>query len=178
MPSVSLRELIRRDAIANRGYPKSTLVLVLFRVAHHLKTRRQPWAKLIYFPIGILYKFTSEWILGIEIPVATKIGAGLRLRHGIGVVINPYVVIGQDVMIRQNVTLGNRYTDDDTPSIADHVEIGAGAIIIGRCSVGEGARIAAGAVVINDVPAYGIAHPVAATIRTGRSRATKTETSS
>lgn len=170
MPSLSLLQLIRRDVAANRGYPKSVLVLVLFRVAHHLKTCTQPWSKLLYAPVAVIYKLTSEWMLGIEIPVGTKIGAGLRLRHGIGVVINPHVVIGDDVMIRQSVTLGNRYAEDDTPTIGDHVEIGAGAIIIGRCSIGMRARIAAGAVVIHDVPVDGVAHPAAATIRPARSK--------
>lgn len=171
MPSLNVRELVRRDIAANRGYPKSIVILTMFRLAHHLRSNERPWARLAYLPVVVLYKFISEWLLGVEIPAATTIGPGLRLRHGIGVVINPFVKIGANVMIRQNVTLGNRYADDDTPSIGDGVELGAGAIIIGRCVIGDGARIAAGAVVIHDVPPDGVAYPTAATIRPGKHRA-------
>lgn len=169
MSDFSLRMLLRRDILANRGYPKSLLVLVLFRVTHALGSRGQLWARLLYVPAATVYKITTEWILGIEIPVRTQIGPGLRLRHGIGVVINPASVIGADVMIRQGVTIGNRFADDDVPTIGDGVEIGAGAIIIGACRIGDGARIAAGAVVIHDVPAGWVAHPAAATVRQRRS---------
>lgn len=130
-------------------------------------------SRIAYVPLVIVYKLISEWLLGVEIPAATRIGPGLRLRHGIGVVINPFVVIGDDVMIRQNVTLGNRYVDDDAPTIGDRVELGAGAIVIGACTIGEDARIAAGAVVIHDVPAGGVAIPTAATIRPARTTAEK-----
>lgn len=176
MATTSLRQLVRRDIAANRGYPKSVLVMVLFRVAHHVRDHTAPWAKLVYPPLAIGYKLLTEWALGIEIPIATRIGPGLRLRHGIGVVINPHVVIGEDVMIRQNVTLGNRYADDDTPTIGDRCELGAGVIVIGACSIGADARIAAGSVVIHDVPPGAVAHPAAAVIRpraAATSKATK-----
>lgn len=174
MPTMNLRSLIRSDITANRGYPKSIVILTTFRIAHHLKHRREFWARIAYVPVAIFYKLFTEWLLGVEIPVATVIGPGLQLRHGVGVVINPFVVIGSDVMIRQNVTLGNRYEEDDTPIIGDRVQLGAGAIIIGKCTVGAGARIAAGAVVIHDVPVDGIAYPAAATIKQGRSSARST----
>ena len=168
MPAASLRNQIRRDIVANRGYPKSVVILLMFRLSHHLRTRRNPLTRILYIPTVLIYKLLSEWMLGVEIPAATKVGIGLRLRHGIGVVINPFVTIGDNVMIRQNVTLGNRYADDDVPVIGNDVEIGAGAIIIGRCIIGDRARIAAGAVVIHDVPPDGVAYPTAATIRPGR----------
>lgn len=165
---MSLRSIIRLDIAANRGYPKSVVVLLLFRIAHALRRHPAPWSRLLYVPVVIGYKLVSEWWLGIEIPAATRIGPGLRLRHGIGVVINPAVVIGSNVMIRQNVTLGNRLADDDVPVIGDDVEIGAGAIVIGACDIGAGALIAAGAVVVKDVPPRWVAHPAPAEVRPRR----------
>lgn len=168
MSSEKLAGLIRRDIAANRGYPKSILILMGFRLTHHLRERRGLASRIAYIPTVSIYKFVSEWLFGVEIPAATKIGSGLRLRHGIGVVINPAVTIGEDVMIRQNVTLGNRREDFDCPVIGDHVELGAGATVIGRCTVGDRARVGAGALVLQDIPAGGVAYSPAATIRAPR----------
>ncbi|QLQ09789.1 MAG: serine acetyltransferase [Nocardioidaceae bacterium] len=165
MSQTSVLELIRSDIAANRGYPKSVVVLTGYRIAHAMRSRKGIHNRVAYLGVVTTYKFLSEWLLGIEIPAATQIGPGLRLRHGIGVVINPAVVIGADVMIRQNVTLGNRRTNHDCPVIGDHVELGAGAVVIGPCQIGEGARIGAGAIVIHDVPPGGTAIASAATIR-------------
>lgn len=166
MSDIDLRATVRRDLAANRGYPKSVVVLLLFRLAHHLKFDAGPVGRLLYVPVGIFYKLFSEWLLGIEIPASTRIGPGLMLRHGVGIVINPLVVIGEDVMLRQNVTLGNRHADDDCPVLEDGVELGAGATVIGAVTVGRGARIGAGAVVVKDVPAGGVAY-TPTTIRPG-----------
>jgi serine acetyltransferase len=151
------REICRQDIAANRGYPKSVVILVGFRTAQLLRSRRGPLARLGYMVVGGLYKLLSEWLLGVELPASCPVGPGLRLRHGVGTVVNPYSVIGSDVMLRHGVTLGNRHAEKDCPVIGDHVEIGAGATLIGSIVVGEHARIGAGAVVVEDVPAYAVA---------------------
>lgn len=89
--------------------------------------------------------------MGIELPASTEVGPGLRLRHGVGIVVNPASRIGANVMIRQGVTLGNRKLPDDCPTIEDDVEIGVGAVIIGSVTVGTGARIGPNAVVFRDI---------------------------
>jgi putative colanic acid biosynthesis acetyltransferase WcaB len=163
-----LRMTCRRDLAANKGYPKSVVVLVAFRVAQYFRSRRGLVGRIVYVPVGTAYKLFSEWLLGIEIPASTSIGPGLILRHGVGIVINPSVVIGADVMIRQNVTLGNRLEEHDCPVIEDGVELGAGAVVIGRVTVGAGARIGAGAVVVKDVPPGGVAINTSTEIRPGQ----------
>lgn len=152
---------------ANGGYPKSIVVLSLLRLAQAVRAR--PGTRLLLYPlVGTAYRLISEWLLGVEIPASTRIGPGLRLRHGIGVVINPAAVIGADVMLRQGVTIGNRRHDKDCPEIGDGVEIGAGATVIGAIHVGAGAKIGAGAVVTTDVPAGGVAHVAATVVRPPR----------
>lgn len=152
------RAVVRREVVANRGYPKSVVVLVALRTAQLVRGRPGMAGRLGYVVVGGAYKLLSEWLLGVEIPASTQIGAGLRLRHGVGVVINPHVVIGEDVMIRHGVTLGNRHAEDDCPRIGDGVEFGAGAAVIGDISVGAGAKVGAGAVVVEDVPPGGVAY--------------------
>lgn len=152
------RQLRDADRSANAGSPKSRFVLGWLRRAQSLRAGRGAPARLGYLLVGGSYKIVTEWVMGIELPASTEVGPGLRLRHGVGVVVNPASRIGADVMIRQHVTLGNRRTRDDCPVIEDHVEIGAGAVIIGAITVGRGARIGPNAVVVKDVPAGGVVY--------------------
>ena len=91
---------------------------------------------------------------GIEIHPAATIGKRLFIDHGTGVVIGETAVIGDDVTIYQGVTLGG--TGHDTgkrhPTIGNGVLIGSGAKVLGPFKVGDNSRIAAGAVVLNEIP--------------------------
>jgi len=82
-----------------------------------------------------------------EIHLHMEIGGGLRLPHPTGIIIHPDVVIGPNVMIFHQVTLS------DAIVVGGHVDIGAGAKIIGPLTIGDNARIGANAVVTRDVPA-------------------------
>ena len=144
------------DWHANRGYPKSQLVMVLFRATSLLRGGRSV-QRFAYLLLAAVYKLVAEGLLGIEIPPSTSIGDGLRLRHGVATVINPAAVIGENVMVRHSVTIGNRRAADDCPIIEDDVEIGAGAVIVGRVRIGRGARIGPNAVITFDVPPDGVA---------------------
>ncbi|MBN9613325.1 MAG: serine acetyltransferase, partial [Actinobacteria bacterium] len=138
------------------------LILRWLRAAQRWRAGRGPVAKAMHLLVGGGYKLTTEWLLGCEIPASTRIGPGLRLRHAFGVVVNPATVIGANVMLRHGVTLGNRRYADDCPVIGDDVEIGVGATVIGAITVGRGARIGPGAVVLRDVPPHAVVRsPVA-----------------
>ncbi|MBT0770547.1 serine acetyltransferase [Kineosporia sp. J2-2] len=150
----------RTDLRANTGYPKSQLVLLLLRTAQALRASRRPWARAAYPPVAVLYKVVSEWVLGIELPPSTPVGPGLRLRHGVGTVVNPHATIGAGVMLRHGVTIGNRRSTHDCPVIEDEVEIGANAIVIGAVRIGARSQIAAGTVVLQDVPPDSVVHTV------------------
>ncbi len=91
---------------------------------------------------------------GIEIHPGATIGRRLVIDHGMGIVIGETAEIGDDVLIYQGVTLGG--TGKDTgkrhPTIGNNVLIGSGAKVLGPITIGSGSRIAAGAVVLKDVP--------------------------
>lgn len=146
------RAVAHADRAANRAYPKSRFVLRWLRWCQRLRAGSGPLARAAYLPCAAGYKLVTEGILGIELPPSTRVGAGLRLRHGVGIVVNPATVIGRGVMLRHGVTLGNRRTADDCPVIGDDVEIGVGAVVIGAVTIGRGARIGPLAVVTHDVP--------------------------
>lgn len=98
------------------------------------------------------YRFWSV-VTGADIPLNCNIGGGLILPHPNGVVIHSDVTIGPNCLIFQQVTIGVTETDTMPPVIGGHVDIGAGAIILGNVRIGNHARIGAHALVTKDVPA-------------------------
>ncbi|NND69077.1 MAG: serine O-acetyltransferase, partial [Halioglobus sp.] len=93
---------------------------------------------------------------GVDIHPAAQLGSGILLDHATGVVIGETAVVGNNVSILQSVTLGGTGKDegDRHPKIGDGVLISAGAKILGNIRVGEGAKIGAGSVVLEDVPPH------------------------
>jgi serine O-acetyltransferase len=93
-------------------------------------------------------------ITGIEIHPAARVGDGLFIDHGAGVVIGETAEIGSDVTMYQGVTLGGTgfATGKRHPTVQDNVTIGSGAKLLGPITIGHGAKIGANTVVIHDVP--------------------------
>ena len=93
-------------------------------------------------------------ITGIEIHPAARIGTGLFIDHGMGVVIGETAEIGDNVTLYQGVTLGGTgfATGKRHPTVEDNVTIGSGAKLLGPIVVGHGSKIGAGSVVVHDVP--------------------------
>lgn len=117
----------------------------------------------------IKHRFWSV-ITGADIPLSSNIRGGLLLPHPNGVVIHPDAVIGPNCLIFQQVTIGSR-GEGGSPVIGGHVDIGAGARILGNIHIGNHAVIGANAVVIRDVPDYHSAIGVPAVIRRRCNRA-------
>jgi serine O-acetyltransferase len=97
----------------------------------------------------IRHRFWSV-VTGADIPLTCQIGGGLLIPHPNGIVIHPDATIGVNCLIFQQVTIGTRNAAG-TPKIAGHVDIGAGAKILGPVRIGAHARIGANAVVVADV---------------------------
>ena len=97
----------------------------------------------------------ARFLTGIEIHPAARLGRGLFIDHGMGVVIGETAVIGDDVMLYHGVTLGGRSTRRERrhPTLGDGVTVGAGATVLGPVTIGPGSSIGAGAVVVHSAPA-------------------------
>jgi serine O-acetyltransferase len=121
--------------------------LLAHRVAHQLRDAGVP-----FVPTAIAYVARS--VTGIEIHPCAEIGDGLFIDHGMGVVVGETAEIGEDVTIYQGVTLGGTgfATGKRHPTVEDNVTIGSGAKLLGPITIGHGAKIGAGAVVIHEVP--------------------------
>lgn len=107
--------------------------------------------KIIGLPIRIAFKILNI-IFSIDISDKTQIGLNFRIDHGQGLVINHKTIIGDNVIVRQNTTIGNKgKSDSSCPIIGNNVNIGANVVIIGNITIGDNCIIGAGSVVTKSV---------------------------
>ena len=127
-------------------YP-SLWAMILHRISHKLYNGK-------YYLMARFISQLSRFLTGIEIHPGAKIGRGLFIDHGIGVVIGETCEIGDNVLIYQGVTLGGTGKDAGKrhPTIGNNVMIGAGVKVLGPIKVGDNSRIGAGSVVLKEVP--------------------------
>ena len=96
----------------------------------------------------------GRFMTGIEIHPAARLGSGLFIDHGMGIVIGETAEVGENVTLLQGVTLGGTSLKREKrhPTLGDNVTVGAGAKILGGFTIGSGSRIGAGSVVVREVP--------------------------
>jgi len=120
--------------------------VIIYKIAHFLYNKKK-------FFLARSISQTARFFTGIEIHPGAKIGKGLFIDHGTGVVIGETTEIGDNVTLYQGVTLGG--TGKDTgkrhPTLGNDVIVGAGAKILGPIKIGAGSKIGANAVVLKDV---------------------------
>lgn len=123
--------------------------LILHRASSALLRLEVPLAPRLLSHLG-------RWLTGIEIHPGAQIESPCLIDHGMGVVIGETARIGKRCHLHQGVTLGGTSTmrQQRHPMFGDDVLVGAGASIIGAVTIGNGARIGAGAVVVSNVPQY------------------------
>lgn len=147
-----MSNIMQRDPAA-RNYLEVMLLypglhaVVSYRYAHFFYKHKM-------FFIARLISQLSRNFTGIEIHPGAKIGKGLFIDHGMGIVIGETAEIGDNCTIYQNVTLGGTGKDKGKrhPTIGNNVLIGCGAKVLGPFSVGDNSKIAANAVVLSEVP--------------------------
>ena len=131
------------------------------RLAHRL------WLNPAYRLPARLLSQAARALTGVEIHPGAVIGRRFFIDHGMGVVIGETAVVGDDVMMYHDVTLGGRSLKrvKRHPTVGDRVTIGAGARVLGDITVGDDAQIGANSVVTRDVPAGSVAVGIPAQIR-------------
>jgi serine O-acetyltransferase len=132
--------------------------------------------------LGVVYRWLNRRMrdrYGIELDYSTHIGRRVVIDHQSGIVISGYARIGDECRIRHNVTIGIRSLHDPTgaPVLGVGVELGAGAVLLGRITIGDGATVGANAVVVDDVPPGAVAVGVPARIVNRPSGPVRTEAS-
>lgn len=146
----SLLGYITQDWKANTGNSKGRFVLVAYRLAAWF-TGQRGMLRLLGIPYCALYRIGVAWIMGIELPLRARVGPGLRLYHGQGLVVHECVEIGAGVSLRHCTTIGVKVENGQVPKIGDGVDIGSNAVILGAITLGDGCVIGAGCVVTKSV---------------------------
>lgn len=160
--SEDIRDAVRRDllAVLERDPAARSLALPFlnfkgfqalqsYRVAHWLWGReRHPLAHYLQSRISEAFD--------VDIHPAARIGKGILIDHGTSVVIGETAVVGDDVSMLHEVTLGGtgKESGDRHPKVGNGVLIGAGAKILGNIKIGDGSKIAAGSIVLDEVPPH------------------------
>ncbi|MCI9546753.1 MAG: serine O-acetyltransferase [Lachnospiraceae bacterium] len=133
--------------------PWEVLLYPSFRVMLQYRRAHRLYEKGHYFLARLISQRAARKT-GIEIHPGAKIGKGLFIDHGSGVIIGETTVIGDNVTLYQGVTLGGtgKETGKRHPTLEDNVMVSAGAKLLGSFTVGENSKIGAGAVVLEEVP--------------------------
>jgi serine O-acetyltransferase len=147
--------LALRGFVLRRNYRAITTLRLCHRAASGTGWFARPF--LIF--ARLLHRMACH-SAGIDLPWQTRVGGGLALTHGWGLVVNENAVIGRNVTMLHGATLGQRdrlgadgsRSPGGSPTIEDEVWIGPHAIVVGPITVGRGSRIAGGACVFEDVP--------------------------
>jgi serine O-acetyltransferase len=152
----SLWQTWREDLRAHRG----DWTLPGFRAV--AVCRFGQWRMTIRFkplraPLSVLYRWMYRRCrngYGIELPYSVQLGRRVVVEHQGAIVVHGNAIIGDDCVLRQGVTLGNRYLERpfEAPILGRRVNVGAGAKVLGRVTIGDDAVIGANSVVLHDVP--------------------------
>ena len=152
-------------------------VMAVYRFGRWRYTLRSNLLRKTFSMIYRVLKVLSQIATGVDLPCETQVGRRFKIEHFGGIVISGDTVIGDDVIVRNGVTLGLRRTGmPGAPHIGNRVDIGAGAKVLGPIKVGDDVAIGANAVVLKDVPANSIAVGVPAVVRPRKNEAQKEET--
>jgi serine O-acetyltransferase len=160
--SISLLQSILKDIQAAKDKDpaaNSTLEILLTYPGLHARELHRLAHTLHEAGVPLLPRLVSHisrFLTGIEIHPGARIGEGLFIDHGMGLVIGETTIIGDNCHLTQGVTLGgtSNRREKRHPTLGNHVTVGAGAKVIGAVTLGDHATIGAGSVVVTNVPEY------------------------
>ncbi len=151
-----IRTVLERDPAARSALE----VLLCYSGVHALafhRIARRLWGAG-WLTLARWVSHVARFLTGIEIHPAARLGRGLFIDHGMGVVIGETAEVGDNVTLLQGVTLGGTSLKREKrhPTLGNNVVVGAGAKIIGALKIGDGSRIGAGSVVVREVPSNSV----------------------
>lgn len=161
--AIRKRDPAAREPLTPFLFFKGFAAITCHRIAHHLWCQgTRPLAAYLHHRVAV--------VSGVDIHPGARIGRGVLMDHATGVVIGETAVVGDDVTLFHNVTLGGTGKDrgDRHPKVGDGVLIGTAAMVLGNIKIGAGARIGAGSVVLHDIPERSVVIGGQATVRPPR----------
>lgn len=153
--------VLQRDYIANNKGKRAMLILTIYRMGNlcYYSELKAPLRRIVLAGLSSLNAVLVFYPLGIEIPFSCRIGAGLRMPHQNGIVLQGATEIGEDCTIYHQVTLGEneRSAGRGGPIVGNRVYLGAGAKVIGRITIGDDSTVGANAVVVRSLEPHSTA---------------------
>ncbi len=135
----------------------SSRITFWFRMGSYLAQKHNPIFKLFYFIAFIIHKH-NQYLTGIQLPLGTQIGGGLKFQYFGCVVINKGAIIGENCTIFQGVTIGMLpFKSSPYPVIGDNVVLSTNVCVLGNVHIGDNSIVGAGSVVVRDIPKCSIA---------------------
>lgn len=166
-------QLLREDLQAHRGAWTSPgfHAVATLRYNQYIHTFPSSFPRKILVGFGRIAATFIRNLEGVELPYTVQLGRRVVFEHH-GIVIHGDAEIGDDCVVRQGCTLGNRYSDRprEAPRLGRRVNVGAGAKILGAVTVGDGVSIGANSVVLDDIPKGATVVGIPARRRLGASR--------
>lgn len=123
-------------------YYRGLLATFFYRISRHAYLNGKE-------PLALELSTLSAYVTGIELFYSAEIGSGLRINHGVGTVVGARSKVGRQVLLHQNVTLGEK---NGRPTIGDYVVIYPGAVVVGPITVGNGSIIGANTFLDKSIP--------------------------
>jgi serine O-acetyltransferase len=141
---------VYREGLLAQGF----WALQIYRFGHARLRYRSRLIRAPWYVVHLILHKMSEVLFGISIGAPAKIGRRLNIEHFGCIIVHGSAVIGDDCMLRQGVTIGNRHMDRplEAPVLGNRVNVGAGAKILGKLKIGDDVSIGANAVVLSDIP--------------------------
>ncbi len=155
-PKIGLWEQIKEDWVAHgKDWTKPGFRSVAIQRFGQWRMKVEP--KILRAPFSIFYRFLYRFVrnvYGIDLPYTVELGQRVVIEHQGAIIIHGNSQIGDDCILRQGVTLGNRYLDSplEAPKLGKRVNVGAGAKLLGGVIIGDDVNIGANAVVLCDIP--------------------------
>jgi len=131
----------------------SIIAIAWYRHGQHVDNMPEGLWKKVSLRVYWLIFHLIEIFIGVSLPKSVDVGGGLRIYHFGNIFIHRNAKIGKNCILRQGVTLGNRYNDEFAPTLADGVELGAYAQILGNVHLGKECKVGAMTIVLKAVPA-------------------------
>ncbi|MDN3643790.1 hypothetical protein QWY87_13820 [Lutimonas halocynthiae] len=155
---MNLLKIILEDQKINKDI-KIRFSLFIFRIGNFFWFQSNLFYKILYYIVKLFYKLVVEYLLSIELPLNSKVGIGLKIEHGYGLVVNYKSIIGDRVTLKHNTTIGCKTNSENRcikyAIIGNDVIIHPHSCIIG-VSIGNNAIIGAGSIVVKNVEANSI----------------------
>jgi serine O-acetyltransferase len=155
-PEPNLVQLVREDWIANyRNLAQPGFqAVVVYRFGSWSLRAAPGHNPIVRKSCTLLYRCAATFVrnfYGIELPRECQVGRRLRIAHQHGIVVSGQAQLGDDCVLRQNVTIGQHVVSGAAPILGDRVDIGAGAVLVGPIRVGDDVRIGPNSVVTTNV---------------------------